>query len=265
MKTSSFCQEVAAAKAHIAIHSEVASKFQAAAEKATANPNFTHPIKGKNLQDRFNKLVADYVSQDSKNKVMSELAQRIEQELKKLAAGKELNLAISAWKGAAKSPVTRSPTSPAVLWTAEKLAFEKKRCNTRSAKVLQTANSTPRSARRGWKRAYCLNKGANRPAPAGPALAALCVRTFFRSRAGLPAPWDMWLWGHGGLLHDVLYLFLDVAMVNILLQRARKNAKDRPILLHLLEEPFNGHTTLGHGLFKGLLLVAYMGTTEQNI
>lgn len=53
-------QRVFATDAHVAPHGETLDRFEFAARKANENPQFYHEVSGKNLQDRFKKLIDDF-------------------------------------------------------------------------------------------------------------------------------------------------------------------------------------------------------------
>lgn len=114
-------QEVAAAEAHVSPHGETLTRFEKSAEKANLNPNFKHTVTGKNIQDRFKKILDDFAARDARDQNMSgtggevgeldqllgdmleakkdkeatkdgDAKEKSDQEAKKLAAGKELVL-----------------------------------------------------------------------------------------------------------------------------------------------------------------------------
>lgn len=64
-------QEVFAADAHVAPHGETLTRFEMAARKANENPQFHHEVSGKNLQDRFKKLIDDFARSDNRDRLMS--------------------------------------------------------------------------------------------------------------------------------------------------------------------------------------------------
>ena len=64
-------QEVFASEAHVAPHGEALSSSETAALKANANPNFTHKVTGKHIQDRFKKLLDQYAKRNGQDSVHS--------------------------------------------------------------------------------------------------------------------------------------------------------------------------------------------------
>lgn len=57
--------EVSAADAHMALHEEVFYKFKDPSMKANANKSFLPTVSDKNLQDRFEKLLCDFIRCDA--------------------------------------------------------------------------------------------------------------------------------------------------------------------------------------------------------
>lgn len=56
--------------AHVEPHREALSRFEMAARKSNENTHLKHEISGKNLQDRFKKLIGDFARSDNRDRLM---------------------------------------------------------------------------------------------------------------------------------------------------------------------------------------------------